>query len=134
MTPWSDLSQVHWRMVASHDQEDFVILVTEKVDDWLSSTPSYERLDAELSFELRPVPVRKSLSVPWAKQQIPQGSAARILALGDDFTDEDTFRALGVHDDAVLVGHSDDPERSSFAHWYGTQRSVHVRGKILPAS
>jgi trehalose 6-phosphate synthase len=93
------------------------VLVTETLDHWLATAPSYERLDAELSLELRPVPVRKSLAVAWARQQIAQGATARVLALGDDFTDEDTFRALGVHDDAVLVGHSEDPERSSFAHW-----------------
>jgi trehalose 6-phosphate synthase len=110
---------IHWRKVSSVDQEELYARAAEKIDVWLSGVSSYERVDGPSYFCVKPTYVRKSLAVPWAKQQIPHGAAsARVLALGDEYPDEDTFSVLGVHDDAVLVGHRGEQGRgSSHAHW-----------------
>ena len=42
--------------------------------------------------EVRPARMRKSLAVPWLREQT--GAGARLLAFGDDLTDED--RCSGV--------------------------------------
>jgi alpha,alpha-trehalose-phosphate synthase [UDP-forming] len=55
--------------------------------------------------------MRKSLAVPWLREQV--GTGVRLLAFGDDLTDEDLFGELGVADEPVLVG----PPRRSRARW-----------------
>jgi hypothetical protein len=52
--------------------------------------------------EVRPSRMHKGLAVPWLREQL--GAGARLLAFGDDLTDEDLFRELGVVDEPVLVG------------------------------
>ena len=61
--------------------------------------------------EVRPAGMRKGRAVAWLHAQLGPGS--RLLAFGDDLTDEDLFRELGAADEASLVG----PPRRSRARW-----------------
>jgi len=62
---------------------------------------------------VRPAAARKSAVVPWVRERA--GAQARLVALGDDVTDEDMFEALGAADEAVLVAPS--VERPTAARW-----------------
>jgi trehalose-6-phosphatase len=81
------------------------------VADWLAGADGFERLDGVEMLEVRPTRLRKSLAVDWLRS--PLEGRSRLLALGDDLTDEDLFAALGPDDEAVLVG----PPRRSAAGW-----------------
>lgn len=101
----------HYRLVPSDVVEALLVELDVQLQEWLAEHPTYERLDGVEVVEVRPSSVRKSLAVPWIRGRL--GPDTRLLALGDDWTDEDMFRELGVADDAVLVGR---PRRSR-AHW-----------------
>ena len=73
----------------------------------------YERLEGEDSLEIRAARVRKSVAVPWIRERA--GAGARILALGDELTDEDLFRELAPSDEGVQVG--GDRWRATAARW-----------------
>ncbi len=73
----------------------------------------YERLESDLAFEIRLARINKSVAVPWIHERA--GAGARILALGDDLTDEDVFRALAPSDEGIQVG--GDRWRATAARW-----------------
>ncbi len=91
----------------------------------------YERLEGAETFELRLARVSKAAAVPWIRERA--GTGARILALGDDLTDEDVFRALGAADEGILVG--GDRWRHTAARWRvpGPNDAVGLLGWILAA-
>ena len=101
----------HYRRVPQVTREAVQVEVDALIDDWLRQHPGYERLGGNRVVEVRPSHMRKSLTIPWLREHL--GPELRLLALGDDLTDEHMFRALGVNDDAVLVG----PLRQSRARW-----------------
>ncbi len=67
----------------------------------------YERLEGILVTEVRPASVKKSSAVPWLRDIA--GHAARLIAFGDDVTDEHMFQALSPQDDAVVVRTAETP-------------------------
>jgi trehalose 6-phosphate synthase len=75
--------------------------------------PGYEKLEGAGTLEVRPIAVRKSAAIPWMRAKL--GAGARLVAFGDDVTDEDMFRALGAADEAVQVG--EDTFRATWARW-----------------
>lgn len=101
----------HYRQVAESLREGLHVEVDALLDEWLSQNPGFERLEGNHVIEIRPTGMRKSLAVSWLRAHL--GPEARLLVLGDDLTDEDMFRELGVGDDPVLVGR---PRRSR-ARW-----------------
>lgn len=101
----------HYRQVAEGLREGLHVEVDALLDEWLSRNPGFERLEGNHVIEVRPTQMRKSLAVSWLRAHL--GPEARLLVLGDDLTDEDMFRELGVGDDPVLVGR---PRRSR-ARW-----------------
>jgi len=103
----------HYRRVPLSEHDEAVVEATAAVDAWLPARPLFERLDGAEVVEVRPVRMNKSLAVPWVRELV--GPAARIVALGDDVTDEDMFRVLGPADEAVRVGRQ--PGRGSSARW-----------------
>lgn len=101
----------HYRRVPQVAREAVHVELDALVDEWLHQHPGYERLEGNQVLEIRPARVRKSLAIAWLREHL--GPEARLVAMGDDLTDEDMFRELGVNDDAVLVG----PSRQSRARW-----------------
>ena len=101
----------HYRLVPELERAALLVAVDAALEEWLAQTPGFERLDGVEVLEVRPSRMRKSLAVPWLREQMEAG--VRLLAFGDDLTDEDLFRELGVADEPILVGR---PRRSS-ARW-----------------
>jgi alpha,alpha-trehalose-phosphate synthase [UDP-forming]/trehalose-phosphatase len=93
---------------------------------WLSAHPGYERMPGAEVVEWRPAAARKSAAIPWIRDRL--GPDARIVAFGDDVTDEDMFRALGAGDEAVLVAPS--VPRPTAARWIldGPNRLIRFLG------
>ena len=102
---------IHYRQVAELERAALLVEIDAVVDAWLAQTTGFERLDGAEVVEVRPPRIRKSLAVPWLRVEL--GDDCRLVALGDDVTDEDMFRELGAADEAVLVG----PPRRSHARW-----------------
>ncbi|MBP6786270.1 MAG: trehalose-phosphatase [Candidatus Promineofilum sp.] len=102
---------IHYRQVSDLDSPAMLVEVDAIVDEWLAGMPGFERLDGAEVVEVRPRRIRKSLAVPWLRDELTAGS--RLLVLGDDLTDEDMFREIGAADESVLVG----APRRSHARW-----------------
>lgn len=92
---------VHWRGVAEARRGAFIARVTGCLLGWLAQHPGYERLPGVLMVEVRPRGLHKGSAVAYARSRLP---GVPLLAIGDDVTDEDMFRALGEGDIAVSVG------------------------------
>jgi alpha,alpha-trehalose-phosphate synthase [UDP-forming]/trehalose-phosphatase len=103
---------LHWRRVADDARPALVAAAELTVDEWLEAQPDFERLDGSAVIEVRHRAAHKGTAVTWLRARLPD---ARMLALGDDVTDEDAFAALGEHDAAVQVGR---PDRHSHAAWW----------------
>lgn len=104
---------IHHRLVRESERPELLIELASKVDPWLASHPGFERMESVQAAEVRPVRLRKSIAVPWVRDL--SGPGSRVMAIGDDLTDEDMFRALGVGDEAIQVGQKRG--RASTARW-----------------
>ncbi|HEX5137139.1 MAG TPA: trehalose-phosphatase [Planctomycetota bacterium] len=103
----------HFRRVPRRSAAALRVEVEAAVEAWLAAHPGYERMPGAEVLEVRPAAARKSAAVAWVRERA--GSEARLVALGDDITDEDMFEALGAADEAVLVAPS--VERPTAARW-----------------
>ena len=101
----------HYRLVPEPEREAMTVAVDAAIEEYLAQAPGFERLEGVEVFEVRPSHMRKSIAVTWLREQL--GAEARLIAFGDDLTDEDMFRNFGVADESVLVG----PPRRSHARW-----------------
>jgi trehalose 6-phosphate synthase len=104
---------LHHRNLSLSDRPAFAVEVSVAIDGFLARNPTFERLDGVQVIEVRPLSVRKSLAVAWTRQQM--GPDVRIVAIGDDLTDEHLFAALGPLDEPVLV--RGGIPRRSHARW-----------------
>ncbi|HKE18119.1 MAG TPA: trehalose-phosphatase [Kofleriaceae bacterium] len=104
---------VHYRQVGGSGREAFLVSTAALLNLWLSAHEDYELLEAAQAMEVRARKVNKGSSVAWARE----GEPADLLcvAIGDDVTDEDTFRALAPGDAAILVDHG--RRRPTAARW-----------------
>ena len=85
----------------AHDaRAAFGVEVSVAIHQFLAGHPTYGRVDGNQVIEIRAAGARKSMAVSWAKTQLPD---ARIIAIGDDLTDEHLFGALEALDEPVLV-------------------------------
>ncbi|MGN6106333.1 MAG: trehalose-phosphatase [Kofleriaceae bacterium] len=91
----------HWRLVDAAARTDLVPRVDLACEEWLEAHPDFERLDGIEVTEVRLRSIHKGSAVRWARSRMP---SARVIAIGDDVTDEDMFAALGPHDAAIAVG------------------------------
>jgi trehalose 6-phosphate synthase len=96
---WSAV--LHYRQVLSHERAPLAVEASVAIDAFLAQHPTFERLDGNQVIEVRPSAARKSMAVGWARQQI--GPDVRIVAIGDDLTDENLFAAVGPLDEPILV-------------------------------
>jgi len=100
---------LHWREVAAPERAAFIQAAELAIEEWLESHPHHERLDGVEMVEVRPRECHKGRAVQWVKARWPQ---AALLALGDDVTDEDMFRALGDDDVAIAAGRPNHPSHA----------------------
>jgi trehalose 6-phosphate synthase len=104
---------VHFHGVPRRARPALVIEVEAASHAWLRTHPGYEIVPGAEVIEVRPVTARKSVAVPWVREK--GGVDTRIVAFGDDITDEDVFAVLGAGDDGVLV--ASGGMRATAARW-----------------
>ena len=100
---------LHWRQVPAELRPRLVAEAELVIDEWLEAEPEHERLGGADLVEVRPRSNHKGVALAWLRQELPD---ARILALGDDLTDEDLFRALADRDLGIRVGRPTDDLRT----------------------
>ncbi|MEP6860829.1 MAG: trehalose-phosphatase [Deltaproteobacteria bacterium] len=124
---------LHWRLVPSALKEDLISAVELACDEWLESHPEHERLDGVEMLEVRRRSANKSLAVARVRERRP---GSKIIAIGDDRTDEDMFSALTSDELAIGVGEvhvrghyslRDPREVHAFLGWLVAARTVGIR-------
>lgn len=90
---------VHWRLVPQVLKEDMIAGCDLACEEWLETHPDFERLDGVEMLEVRRRTSNKGRAVALVREHIPD---ARIIAIGDDRTDDDMFAAL--RDDELAIG------------------------------
>ena len=98
----------HFRAIAPERREGVVVEVENRVAAWLTGHSRFVDVRASEVLEVRPARLRKGSAIAWLRERA--GAGARLLALGDDVTDEDMFRSLAAEDESVL-----DRQRSRVA-------------------
>lgn len=101
LEPKSQSLCVHWRLVPQALKEELIASCELACDEWLESHPEFERLDGVEMLEVRRRTSNKGRAVAWVREHIP---GARIIAIGDDHTDNDMFAALRENELAIGVG------------------------------
>jgi len=104
---------LHYRNVKRGRRGELLIEVYGIIDRFLARHPAFERLEGVLVTEVRPASVKKSSAVPWMRSKA--GSDSRLIAFGDDVTDEHMFQAIGAQDESVVV-RTAQPRRT-YARW-----------------
>ncbi|MBS2011301.1 MAG: trehalose-phosphatase [Deltaproteobacteria bacterium] len=104
---------LHYRNVKRGRRGELLIEAFGIIDRFLARHPAFERLEGVLVAEVRPASVKKSSAVPWMREKA--GSGARLIAFGDDVTDEHMFQAVGAQDESVVV-RTAEPRRTN-ARW-----------------
>jgi len=104
---------LHYRNVRRGRRAELLIETFAVIDLFLAKNPGYERLEGVLVAEVRPASVKKSSAVQFVRDKL--GARARLVAFGDDVTDEHMFRALDAQDEAVVV-RTAEPRRTH-ARW-----------------
>ena len=91
---------LHYRKVPKSARAALSVEVTSAIDRFLATHPSFERINGNQVIEVRAAAARKSHAAALAKTHL---NGARIVAVGDDLTDEHLFGALEPLDEPVLV-------------------------------
>jgi alpha,alpha-trehalose-phosphate synthase [UDP-forming]/trehalose-phosphatase len=104
---------LHYRQVQRGRRGELLVEAYGIIDGFVSRYPAFERLEGVLVTEIRPTSVKKSSAVPWVRELA--GANARLLALGDDVTDEHMFRVLGATDEPIVVRTAE--RRRTAARW-----------------
>jgi trehalose 6-phosphate synthase len=103
----------HVRRVAPEERDAALVEVENLVESWLAGHPGFAELEGAEVVEVRPARMDKSTAAAWLRNVA--GAGCRLLALGDDVTDEDMFRGLTREDEGVLVG--SERIRTTAARW-----------------
>lgn len=104
---------IHYRQVPRDRRGELLVEAYGYIDAFVAKNPSFELLEGVLVCEIRPAAVKKSSAVPWLRDIA--GPNARLIALGDDVTDEHMFRVLGPSDEPVVVRTAE--KRRTAARW-----------------
>lgn len=104
---------LHYRKVPRGRRGELLIEAYGIIDTFVARNPSFERLEGVLVTEIRPASVKKSSAVPWARDLA--GASPRLIAIGDDVTDEHMFRAVGATDESIVVRTAE--RRRTAARW-----------------
>jgi len=103
----------HFRNVGRRALPALLVEVEVACHAWLRGHPGYEIVPGAAVIEIRPATARKSVAVPWVREK--NGADTRVVAIGDDITDEDMFAVLGAGDEGILVGAG--VGRATVARW-----------------
>ncbi len=104
---------LHYRKVSRERRPELLIEAYAIVDAFVTRHPYFELLEGSLVAEVRPASVKKSSAVRWMRQLL--GTGARLVAFGDDLTDEHMFRVLAATDEPVVVRTAE--KRRTAARW-----------------
>ena len=111
---------VHWRMVSRDAREAAIAAAELTCDEWLETRPDCERIDGVEMLEVRLCSVNKGRAVARVREWLGD---VRLIAIGDDDTDEDMFGALGERDLAIAV-HNLRRRPTRARHWLASPREV----------
>lgn len=104
---------LHHRLAHHDHKAGLRVTASALIGEVLATNPDLERIDGKEVIEVRVRGVHKGRTVEAARSRA--GAGARVLALGDDLTDEDMFRALGSDDAGVLIAaESGQPSAAGF--------------------
>jgi len=103
----------HFRAINAVDRNAAVVEVDSIIGTWLANHRNFSLLRGGRVFEVRPAPMAKARAVGWLRDRLAPGG--RVVALGDDVTDEDTFAELGPDDESILV--SSQERQATAARW-----------------
>jgi len=92
---------LHWRGVEPAQRPALVTAAELACDEWLEMHDDYERLAGVDHLEVRRRAVTKGLAVRRVRELL---EGARLIAIGDDVTDEDMFAVLVEGDAGIAVG------------------------------
>lgn len=112
---------LHWRRVEDASHIGVAAAAEVIIDEWLETQPALERLPGADSLEVRHRAAHKGSALAWLRGRAPSGSS--VIAIGDDFTDEDMFVSLREGDVGVLVGR---PRRTQAGLRLPTIPAVHA--------
>ncbi|MBX3219364.1 MAG: trehalose-phosphatase [Labilithrix sp.] len=104
---------LHYRQVQRGRRGELLVEAYGIIDTFVARNPAFERLEGVLVAEVRPASVKKSSAVPWVRELA--GGSPRLLALGDDVTDEHMFRVVGPTDEPIVVRTTE--RRRTAARW-----------------
>ncbi len=104
---------LHYRNVKRGRRGELLVEAYGLIDAFVARHAAYERIEGVCVSEVRPISVRKSAAVPWVREIC--GPDARLIALGDDVTDEHMFQVVGPQDEAIVVRHGE--ARRTAARW-----------------
>jgi trehalose 6-phosphate synthase len=103
----------HFRPIGLADRAAAAVDVGSRVNAWIAAHPEFAELRGAEVLEVRPARMDKSRAVPWLRELC--GPQARLVALGDDVTDEDMFRAVNNDGESIIVGRARN--RVTAARW-----------------
>src|SRR5262249_33774742 len=103
----------HFRAVLPDRRDAAMVEVENSIARWLSDKPHFVEVHGPEFFEVKPARMDKASAVVWLRERA--GARCRLIAVGDDVTDEDMFRNLAAEDESVIVG--DEGGRVSVARW-----------------
>ncbi len=112
---------IHWRMVDPAVHDAVAAAAEVMVDEWLETHPALERLPVIEALEVRHREAHKGSAIAWLRGRAPAG--AKLMAIGDDVTDEDMFTSLRDGDLGVLV--TDKPRRTQATLRVGSPLGVY---------
>lgn len=92
---------LHWRLVPQELKAELIRGAELVCDEWLESHSEFERIAGVEMLEVRCRSANKGSVVAWIRQRRPE---ARLIAIGDDDTDEDMFAALRHDELPIRVG------------------------------
>lgn len=104
---------IHYRQVSRGSRGELLVEAYAVMDAFVAKYPVFELLEGVLVAEIRPASVKKSSAVPWIRGFA--GADARLLAFGDDVTDEHMFRVMSGNDEPVVVRTAE--KRRTAARW-----------------
>ena len=92
---------LHYRIVAPEQRDALVRTAELEIDAWLEAHSEFERILGASMIEVRHRLDHKGTAISWLRAQAPD---VRVMAIGDDFSDEDMFRSLRPDEVGVIVG------------------------------
>ncbi len=126
---------LHFRLVEAQHKDALIAACELACEEWLESHEEFERLDGIEVLEVRRRTFHKGLAVSWVREHIPD---TRILAIGDDRTDEDMFAELRDDELAIRVGSANTrarcwlPEHTAVRAFLGWLANARTNGAFPP--